>query len=79
MIQWLLALHPKPLVALRSFLLAPHKLDLLSAKSITTIQCLSLMVYYPLEHLGWLSGKGIVPLSAGRTGQAVVWSVRAWA
>lgn len=81
-IQWILALHPRPLLALRSLLLAPIRsvsAASSSTKTIPTIQALALMVYYPLEHLGWLAGKGIVPMSAGRTGKAVLWSVRAWA
>lgn len=81
-IQWLLALHPSPVLALRYLLLAPHRVAMAamdSRKTLPTIQALALMVYYPLEHIGWLGGKGIVPLSATGTGKAVLWSVRAWA
>lgn len=81
-IQWLFALHPSPLKAMRALLLAPHRVAMAamdSGKTLPTIQALALMVYYPLEHLGWLGGKGIVPLSTTSTGKAVLWSVRAWA
>lgn len=81
-IQWLLALHPRPLQALKALLLAPHRVAMAasnSRKTLPTIQALALMVYYPLEHLGWLGGKGIAPLSSSGTGKAVLWSVRAWA
>jgi hypothetical protein len=77
-LQWLLALHPKPLSALRSLITSPGR-SLGSAKTLATVQALSLMVYYPLEHLGWLSGKGIVRMSPTGTGKAILWSVRAWA
>jgi len=77
-LQWLLALHPRPLSSLRTLLTSPGQ-SLGSAKALGTIQALALMVYYPLEHLGWLSGKGIVRLSPTGTGKAVLWSVRAWA
>jgi len=77
-LQWLLALHPRPLASLRSLITSPGQ-SLGSAKALGTIQALALMVYYPLEHLGWLSGKGIVRLSPAGTGKAVLWSVRAWA
>lgn len=81
-IQWILALHPRPLSALKALLFAPHRVmgaALNSSKTIPTIQAFSLMVYYPLEHLGWLGGKGIVPMRADKVGKAVLWSVRAWA
>lgn len=81
-IQWILALHPRPLSSLKQLLLAPHRVAasaLESRKTIPTIQALALMVYYPLEHLGWLGGKGIVKMSGQGVGRAVLWSVRAWA
>lgn len=81
-LQWILALHPRPILALKQLLFAPHRVAsqaLESGKTIPTIQALSLLVYYPLEHLGWLGGKGIVPMTGDKVGKAVLWSVRAWA
>lgn len=81
-LQWILALHPQPLSALLRLILAPHRVALSaleSSKTIPTIQALALLVYYPLEHLGWAGQKGIVPMSGTGVGRAVLWSVRAWA
>ncbi|WVF67564.1 hypothetical protein IAT40_002322 [Kwoniella sp. CBS 6097] len=81
-LQWLLAIHPNPLKSLRSLLLSfgsPSSLAQPSEKTLPTLQILSLLAYYPLEHITWLSRKGVVPLSAQRTGLAELWSVRFWA
>ncbi|WVQ95065.1 hypothetical protein IAU59_002157 [Kwoniella sp. CBS 9459] len=81
-LQWLLAIHPNPLKSLRSLLLSfgsPSSLAQPSAKTLPTFQILSLLAYYPLEHVTWLSRKGVLPLSAQRTGLAELWSVRFWA
>ncbi|OCF31528.1 hypothetical protein I317_02137 [Kwoniella heveanensis CBS 569] len=83
-LQWLLAIHPSPLKSLRSFLLSAVTspsafLNHPSEKTLPTLQILSLLAYYPLEHITWLSRKGVVPLSVQRTGLAELWSVRFWA
>ena len=76
----LLSLHPKPLASLRSLLSFSHASTALSsAKTLPTLQVLSLLMYYPLEHLAWLGSKGVVPISLQNMGMAQLWSVRFWA
>ncbi|WVQ80152.1 hypothetical protein IAT38_002257 [Cryptococcus sp. DSM 104549] len=79
-LSWLLSLHPKPLVSLRSFAssIASGKV-FHSEKTLPTLQAVSLLLYYPLEHLSWLASKGVVPLEPATVGKATLWSVRFWA
>jgi hypothetical protein len=49
------------------------------AKPVQTLQLLSLLCYYPLEHAAYLASKGVLPLGAQRAGKASLWSVRFWA
>lgn len=79
MIQWLLALHPHPLQALKSLLTFNTSVSLSSPKTLPTLQVLSLLCYYPLEHIAWLASKGVVRISPQATGKAALWSVRFWA
>ncbi|ORY35488.1 hypothetical protein BCR39DRAFT_461593 [Naematelia encephala] len=79
-LQWLLALHPKPLSSLRRLLtLSMPASALHSPKTLPTLQILTLLCYYPLEHLSWLASKGVVPLTPQGAGLASLWSVRFWA
>ncbi|GAA5907892.1 hypothetical protein JCM8208_001978 [Rhodotorula glutinis] len=43
------------------------------------LQCLSMILYYPLEHFYYLAGKGIFKVAPQRIGQIAVWSCRFWA
>ncbi|WVW85486.1 hypothetical protein I302_107524 [Kwoniella bestiolae CBS 10118] len=76
-LTWLLSLHPHPIESLKSLLYKGVSLD--SPKTLPTLQAISLLLYYPLEHLTWLASKGVVPLSEKRMGWAGLWSVRFWA
>ncbi|ODN83686.1 hypothetical protein L202_01782 [Cryptococcus amylolentus CBS 6039] len=79
-LQSLLALHPKPLTSLLT-LLSPDGLAkaLQSPKAISTLQCLAILAYYPLEHVSWLATKGIISMSPQKVGKATLWGVRFWA
>ncbi|KNZ63600.1 hypothetical protein VP01_1121g4 [Puccinia sorghi] len=46
---------------------------------IERLQVITMLIYYPLEHLYFLASKGIVPLSARLINRAVLYSCRAWA
>ena len=46
-------------------------------KFITRLQTWSLLIYYPLEHMYWLSSQGIYPLRHATSFS--LWSCRAWA
>lgn len=50
-----------------------------SAHLINCLQTLSLLLYYPLENLSYLSGKGVFPLSPAREASWSTWSCRFWA
>jgi hypothetical protein len=77
-LQHLFTLYPRPLKSLLSlFSLKPSALS--SSKTLPTLQLLSLLAYYPLEHLSWLATKGVVPLAPVSIGTATLWSVRFWA
>ncbi|WWC93461.1 hypothetical protein V866_000295 [Kwoniella sp. B9012] len=78
-LTWLLSLHPHPIQSLKSLLQSGHLPSLDSPKTLSTLQAISLLLYYPLEHLTWLGGKGVVPLSEKRMGWTGLWSVRFWA
>ncbi|KIM27539.1 hypothetical protein M408DRAFT_329981 [Serendipita vermifera MAFF 305830] len=65
-IQWLLSLSRTP---------PPTR----SLKTIETLQALSMLVYYPLEHLSFLSTKKVISLSPTCTTKYSLWSSRAWA
>ncbi|WRT68528.1 uncharacterized protein IL334_005505 [Kwoniella shivajii] len=79
-LQYLLTLHPNPIASLKKFIFSiGQKGSLSSEKTLPTLQLLSLAAYYPLEHIAWLASKGILPISAQRTGKAALWSVRFWA
>ncbi|KAK4684409.1 hypothetical protein P7C73_g5772, partial [Tremellales sp. Uapishka_1] len=81
-IQWLLALHPNPLLSLKRLLtlqVSPSSLSLRNEKTLSTLQIVSLLCYYPLEHAAWLGSKGVLPLSLTSMGKASLWSVRFWA
>ena len=45
---------------------------------LTSLQTISLLIYYPLENLSYLSSKGVFPLSPARELRWSVWSCRAW-
>ncbi|WWD02262.1 hypothetical protein V865_000300 [Kwoniella europaea PYCC6329] len=78
-LTWLLSLHPHPIQSLKSLLQSGHLPSLDSPKTLSTLQAISLLLYYPLEHLTWLGGKGVIPLSEKRMGWTGLWSVRFWA
>ncbi|WWD19171.1 hypothetical protein CI109_103629 [Kwoniella shandongensis] len=79
-LQWLFVLHPKPLASLRSFFLSLGSSKASqSEKALPTLQILSLLAYYPLEHISWLASKGVVPLTPSRLNTTMLWSVRFWA
>jgi hypothetical protein len=59
-------LYPDPV---KSILFAP----------LPTLQVLSLLCYYPLEHLAWLASKGVVQMTPQGITRASIWSVRFWA
>ena len=78
-LQWLFALYPNPIGSLRSTITNPSLSALSNAKTIPTIQALSLAVYYPAEHVWWLSSKGVLGLSPESVGKAGMWLMRGWA
>ncbi|WVQ68386.1 uncharacterized protein L199_006594 [Kwoniella botswanensis] len=78
-LTWLLSLHPHPIQSLKSLLQSGHLPSLDSPKTLSTLQAISLLLYYPLEHLAWLGGKGVIPLGEKRMGWTGLWSVRFWA
>ncbi|KAK6910789.1 hypothetical protein I203_104822 [Kwoniella mangroviensis CBS 8507] len=78
-LTWLLSLHPHPIESLKSLLQSGHLPSLDSPKTFSTLQAISLLLYYPLEHLTWLGGKGVIPLNEKRMGWTGLWSVRFWA
>ncbi|BGP09372.1 hypothetical protein JCM10049v2_005239 [Rhodotorula toruloides] len=43
------------------------------------LQAWSMLLYYPLEHLYYLAGKGVFKISPKRIGEIAVWSCRFWA
>jgi hypothetical protein len=47
--------------------------------AISTLQLITLLCYYPLENLSYLSSKGAIGLSKAREGRWSLWSVRFWA
>ncbi|CDH58280.1 hypothetical protein RO3G_04077 [Lichtheimia corymbifera JMRC:FSU:9682] len=53
----------------------PSKLTL----HVERIQNLSMLFYYPLEHLYWLGAHQIVPMTENKANKISVWSCRAWA
>jgi hypothetical protein len=71
-------LYPRPFAALIS-LFSLKSTSLSSPKTLPTIQLLSLLAYYPLEHLSWLASKGVVPMAPAAIVTATLWSVRFWA
>ncbi|WWC71443.1 uncharacterized protein I206_105399 [Kwoniella pini CBS 10737] len=81
-LTWLLSLHPNPLQSIPKLVYSINKQGLAafsSPKTLPTLQALSLLLYYPLEHLTWLYSKGVIPLNAQRAAKAGLWSVRFWA
>ncbi|XAO26054.1 hypothetical protein I312_104888 [Cryptococcus bacillisporus CA1280] len=79
-IQWILSLHPKPLAALKSFLISGNLVQVFgSQKTLPTLQALAMLAYYPLEHVSWLGSKGVLPISPLALSKAALWSVRFWA
>jgi hypothetical protein len=62
-IQWLSALERTPS----------------SSRSLTRLQAFSLLAYYPLEHLSYLSSNKIIPLHPRLAAKFSLWSARAWA
>ncbi|CAG7852594.1 SubName: Full=Uncharacterized protein {ECO:0000313/EMBL:CCA71460.1} [Serendipita indica DSM 11827] len=64
--QWLISLERTP----------PPTRRLLT---IERIQGLSMLAYYPLEHLYYFGSQGILPISKERIGKYSLWSCRAWA
>ncbi len=79
-IQYLFALHPRPLASLASLLNVtriPTYLN--SPKALPTLQLVALLCYYPLEHTAWLGSKGVLPLTLRGIGIAQLFSVRFWA
>lgn len=78
-IQWLAALHPKPLAtinqAIKQRSLAPLSLG---PKAIPIIQAWSLAVYYPSEHIWWFNAKGLLGLSPAGATRAGEWLMRSW-
>lgn len=49
------------------------------AHLISSLQIISMLIYYPLENLTYLASKGVVPLSPTTAAKWSIWSVRAWA
>ncbi|BGP41396.1 hypothetical protein JCM10449v2_005374 [Rhodotorula kratochvilovae] len=43
------------------------------------LQAWSMLLYYPLEHIYYLAGKGIFKISPQRIGTIAIWSCRFWA
>ncbi|WAR58940.1 hypothetical protein PtB15_10B280 [Puccinia triticina] len=46
---------------------------------IERLQVISMLIYYPLEHLYFLASKGVLPLSPRLINKAALYSCRAWA
>ncbi|KAI7934282.1 hypothetical protein MJO28_017229 [Puccinia striiformis f. sp. tritici] len=46
---------------------------------IERLQVISMLIYYPLEHLYFLASKGVLPLSSRVINKAALYSCRAWA
>jgi hypothetical protein len=64
--QWLISLERTP---------SPTRRLL----TIERIQGLSMLIYYPFEHLYYLGSQGILPIPKERTNKYSLWSCRAWA
>ncbi|ORX82080.1 hypothetical protein K493DRAFT_326973 [Basidiobolus meristosporus CBS 931.73] len=43
------------------------------------LQNLSMVIYYPLEHIYWLGAHNVIPLSTEKTNKISLWSCRFWA
>ncbi|PLW08665.1 hypothetical protein PCANC_10281 [Puccinia coronata f. sp. avenae] len=46
---------------------------------IERLQVITMLIYYPLEHLYFLASKGVLPLSPRLINKAAIYSCRAWA
>ncbi|KAG2224459.1 hypothetical protein INT45_010525 [Circinella minor] len=47
--------------------------------AIERVQNLSMIIYYPLEHVYWLSAHDVLPISEKKTNSIGIWSCRFWA
>ncbi|KAI9265065.1 peroxisomal biogenesis factor 11 [Phascolomyces articulosus] len=49
------------------------------ALAIERVQNLSMIIYYPLEHIYWLSAHDVLPISTEKSDRIGIWSCRFWA
>ncbi|KAI9498917.1 peroxisomal biogenesis factor 11 [Zychaea mexicana] len=49
------------------------------ALNIERVQNLSMIIYYPLEHVYWLAAHNVLPVSEQKTNSIGIWSCRFWA
>ena len=47
--------------------------------NIERVQNLSMIIYYPLEHIYWLAAHNVIPLTEQKTNRIGIWSCRFWA
>ncbi|KAK9764698.1 hypothetical protein K7432_007601 [Basidiobolus ranarum] len=66
MLQWILAVERDP----------PASRTLLWVER---LQNLSMVLYYPLEHVYWLAAHQIIPVSTAKNNKISLWSCRFWA
>ncbi|CAM0138043.1 hypothetical protein VKS41_001264 [Umbelopsis sp. WA50703] len=66
MIQYMAYLEHNP---------SPSRLHL----NIERVQNLSMVIYYPLEHIYWLASHNVIPLAPQKTDRIGIWSCRFWA
>ncbi|EIW68358.1 hypothetical protein TREMEDRAFT_32090 [Tremella mesenterica DSM 1558] len=75
-IQGLLKMYPDSIESLLSFY-KRRKVD--KEKLLPTLKLLSLLAYYPLEHIYWLANKGVLDISVRSADTAMLWGCRFWA
>lgn len=56
---------------------AERKVSKLSL-NVERLQALSMIIYYPLEHLWYLADHGVLPIAPATSGKIATWSCRFW-
>lgn len=46
--------------------------------NVERLQALSMIIYFPLEHLWYLAHHGVLPLKPATSGKIATWSCRFW-
>jgi hypothetical protein len=67
------------LAALKSYLQSSTPLFATTDRAISSLQLISLLCYYPLEHIVLLTSKSVLSIPPNRAAKYSLWSVRFWA